>query len=165
MKNTEILSSRPNFSFYEGDITSRDDFIGCLRKHDIDAIIHLAAQSNVDASLKNPSLSAATNIVGTQVLLDSAKTCGVKKFILMSSGEVYGATKPGPTGFRESDALLPMNPYGGGKAAAEMLVTAFGHCNPLETVIVRANNIYGPNQFPDSECFIPTLDLSPLLMW
>ena len=147
-----MLNGRSNFSFYEGDITSPDDITSCLHQHDIDTIIHLAAQSNVDASLKNPASFAATNIVGTQVLLECAKVCGVKKFIQMSSYEAYGITKPGPNGHREDDPLSPTNPYGGGKAAAEMLVTAFGHCHPLETIIVRANNIYGPNQFPDSTC-------------
>ena len=147
-----MLNSRPNFSFHEGDITSPDDIISCLHQHNIDTIIHLAALSNVDFSLKDPASFAATNIVGTQILLDCAKACGVKKFLQMSSYEAYGATKPGPNGYCETDALLPKNPYGGGKAAAEMLVTAFGHCNTLDTIIVRANNIYGPNQFPDSAC-------------
>ena len=127
-----------------------DDITSCLQLHNIDTIIHLAAQSNVDASLKNPASFAATNIVGTQVMLECAKACNVRKFVQMSSYEVYGATKCGNDGHGEDEALIPMNPYGGGKAAAEMLVTAFGHCNTLETLIVRTNNIYGPNQYPDS---------------
>ena len=68
----------------------------------------------------------------------------------MSSYEAYGATKAGPEGHVETSALSPVNPYGAGKAAAEMLVTAFGNTNAFQTVIVRSNNVYGPNQFPES---------------
>ncbi|KAL9126724.1 MAG: hypothetical protein Q9217_004269 [Psora testacea] len=149
LNNTRMLSTRPNFAFVEGDITSQDDITTCIKKHDIDTIIHLAAQFNVDASFKSPYAFSATNIQGTQVMLECAKICEVRKFIQMSSYEAYGATRSGADGHREEDALAPMNPYGAGKAAAEMLVTAFGHSNALETIIVRANNIYGPNQFPD----------------
>ncbi|KAG7002089.1 dTDP-4-amino-4,6-dideoxygalactose transaminase [Physcia stellaris] len=149
LNNTRMLNSQPNFTFYEGDIMSPDDITRCLQLHSIDTIIHLAAQSNVDASLKSPASFAATNIVGTQVMLECAKACNVRKFVQMSSYEVYGATKCGSEGHDEDEALVPMNPYGAGKAAAEMLVTAFGHCNALETLIVRTNNIYGPNQYPD----------------
>ena len=69
----------------------------------------------------------------------------------MSSYEAYGASKAGPEGHKEEEALSPMNPYGAGKAAAEMLVNAFGSSSSLQTIIVRANNIYGPNQFSDSK--------------
>ena len=128
-----------------------DDVKACLEEHNIDAIIHLAAQTNVDASIKNPLLFATTNIEGTQVILECAKSSGVKKFIQMSSFEAYGATKPGTNGHREDEVLSPMNPYGAGKAAAEMLVIAAGHSSSLEVMIVRANNVYGPRQFPDSK--------------
>ena len=151
LKNTIMLEGRPIFTSVVGDITSPSDVTACIKDHDIDTVIHLAAQSNVDASLRNPSDFAATNIQGTQVMLECATACGVKKFVQMSSYEAYGATKPHLNGHQETEALAPMNPYGAGKAAAEMLVTAFGHCTPLETVIVRANNIYGPYQFPDSK--------------
>ena len=150
-----MLNDHANFAFFEGDITSPDDVMKCLREHHIDTIIHLAAQSSVDASFKNPYSFATTNIHGTQVLLECAKSCGVRKFVQMSSYEAYGASKPGPNGHREQDPLSPMNPYGAGKAAAEMLVTAFGNSSQLETIIVRANNIYGPNQFPDSIFHLP----------
>ncbi len=100
------------------------------------------------ASFDNPYAFADTNIHGTQVLLESAKAHGVKKFIHMSSYEAYGATKPTTSGYVEDSALSPVNPYGAGKAAAEMLVTA---SNQLQTIIVRSNNIYGRNQYPESK--------------
>ena len=149
--NIRTLNPRLNFTFVKGDILNPHDVKSCLEEYQIDAIIHLAAQTNVDASLKNPFAFASTNIEGTQVILECAKQCGVKKFIQMSSFEAYGATKPGVNGHREDESLAPMNPYGAGKAAAEMLVIAAGHSCPLEVMVVRANNIYGPKQFPDSE--------------
>lgn len=146
-----MLQGLPNFSFYKGDITSPEDIASCLREHEVDTIIHLAAQSNVDSSFKNPYGFTETNIHGTQVVLEVAKSNNVKKFFQMSSYEAYGATKAGAEGHKEEDPLSPMNPYGAGKAAAEMLVNAFGNSSPLQTIIIRANNIYGPNQFPDSK--------------
>ena len=129
---------------------SYDDVTACLERYHVDTIIHLAAQTNVDSSLKDPFQSASTNIQGTQIMLECARVCGVKRFILMSSGEVYGAAKPETYGYCESQALAPTNPYGAGKAAAEMLAIAVGNSSPLEVMTVRPNNIYGPNQFPDS---------------
>lgn len=149
-----MLNGHPNFSFVEGDITRPEHIEACLRKYKIDTIIHLAALTNVDNSLKNPFGFTASNIHGTQVVLEVAKTCGVKKFIQMSSFEAYGASQPGPNGHHENEPLSPKNPYGAGKAAAEMLVHAFGNSTPMRTIIVRSTNIYGPNQFPDSKrCF------------
>lgn len=146
-----MLHTYSNFTFVGGDITSPEDIASCLRKHEIDTVIHLAAQSSVENSLKNPFAFTETNIHGTQVVLEVAKSNNVKKFFHMSSFEAYGATKPGADGHREDEPLSPNNPYGAGKAAAEMIVNAFNHSTPLQTIIVRANNIYGPNQFPDSK--------------
>lgn len=146
-----MLTSEPNFTFVEGDIMSTADVSECIHRYQIDTIIHLAAQTNVDASFNNPLAFAAANIQGTQIMLGAAQSCGVKRFIQMSSGEVYGSTKPYLDGHREDECLAPMNPYGAGKAAAEMLVIAAANSSELQVNIVRASNMYGPNQFPDSE--------------
>lgn len=148
--NTRELESLPNFTLVNGDILDVDRVKCCLRDHDIGTIIHLAARTDFDASLQGPRAFAVTNIDGTQVMLDCAKECHIKTFIFMSSFEVYGATKASPAGHREDEPLAPMSPYGAGKAAAEMLVVAFGHSTKVRTVLVRANNIYGPMQYPDS---------------
>jgi len=146
-----MLHNYPNFTFVGGDITSPQDIGSCIRKHEIDTVIHLAALSSVENSLKNPFGFTETNIHGTQVVLEVANSNNVKKFIQMSSFEAYGATKPGADGHKEDEPLSPNNSYGAGKAAAEMIVNAFNNSTPLQTIIVRANNIYGPNQFPDSK--------------
>ena len=150
-QNTESLKQLDNISFFEGDITSLKDVENCLEEYQIDTIIHLAAQSHVADSSKNPLGSANVNITGTLVLLNAAKSWGVRRFIFMSSGTVYGAAKQPPTGFAECCPLAPVNSYAASKAAAEMLVTAFGYQSKMKTMIVRACNIYGPNQFPDSK--------------
>ena len=149
-RNTDCLEPLENFSFFKGDITSTKDVENCLEKHQIDTIIHLAAQSHVSHSSENPLGSANININGTLVLLSAAKAWGVERFIFMSSGTVYGAAKQPFTGFTEHCSLAPVNSYAASKAAAEMLVMAFGHQTTVKTIIVRACNIYGPNQFPES---------------
>ena len=156
-RNTECLKPLGNFSIFEGDITSAQDVGNCLEKHQIDTIIHLAAQSHVSHSSENPLGSANININGTLVLLSAAKTWGVERFIFMSSGTVYGAAMQPFTGFTEYCPLAPVNSYAASKAAAEMLVMAFGHQTTMKTMIVRACNIYGPNQFPESTSHEPSL--------
>ncbi|MCJ1224904.1 hypothetical protein MMC12_001551 [Toensbergia leucococca] len=148
-QNTESLKQLANFSFFEGDITSLKDVRKCLEEHQIDTIIHLAAQSHVADNSKDPLGSANVNINGTLMLLNAAKSWGVRRFIFMSSGTVYGAAKQPPTGFAECCPLAPVTSYAASKAAAEMLVMAFGYQSKMKTIIVRACNIYGPNQFPE----------------
>ena len=150
-QNTESLKQLANFSFFEGDITSLKDVRKCLEEHQIDTIIHLAAQSHVADNSKDPLGSANVNINGTLMLLNAAKSWGVRRFIFMSSGTVYGAAKQPPTGFAECCPLAPVTSYAASKAAAEMLVMAFGYQSKMKTIIVRACNIYGPNQFPESK--------------
>ncbi|MCJ1378828.1 hypothetical protein MMC17_001927 [Xylographa soralifera] len=148
-QNTECLKQLANFSFFEGDITSFKDVENCLEEYQIDTIIHLAAQSHVTDSSNDPLGSANVNINGTLILLNAAKSWGVRRFIFMSSGTVYGAAKQSPTGFAENCHLAPVNSYAASKAAAEMLVMAVGYQSKMKTMIVRACNVYGPNQFPE----------------
>lgn len=89
-------------------------------------------------------------MIGTHVVLENAHKHGVKRFIHMSSAEVYGAATPGPNGFHESAILSPLNPYGASKAASELLVKLYGNKGGMITNIVRSSNVYGPKQFPDS---------------
>ena len=154
-QNTASLKELANFAFFQGDITSSRDIEDCIREHQIDTIIHLAAQSHVAASFENVVDFVDSNVQGTLVLLDRANANRVQRFIFMSSGQVYGAASPPPMGFTEQCVLNPANMYGGSKAAAEMLVMAFGCTTKMKTMIVRPCNIYGPNQFPESKSFAP----------
>lgn len=146
--NTRELESRPNFIFVQGDVTSQDDVMDCLRKYKIDAIMHLAALSNVDASFKRPYDFARLNFHGTHVLLEGARACEVKRFFYVSTDTVYG--KLNGTDITEDCRLDPTTPYAATKAAAEMLVNSYWKSFGLHTLIIRPNNVYGPYQFPDS---------------
>ena len=125
--------------FVKGDITSPATVLQVLKDHEIDAILHLAAQTHVDNSFGNSFTFTVSNVLGTHVLLEACKQIHpqVKRFIHVSTDEVYGENKESNHEFVESDALEPTNPYAATKAAAESIVKA------------RPNNVYGPRQFPE----------------
>lgn len=146
-----MLHNYSNFTFVEDDITSPQDIDSCIRKHEIDTVIHLAALSSVENSLKNSFEFIETNIHDTQIVLEIVNFNNVKKFFQMSFFETYDATKSEADDHKEDELLSPNNSYDVGKAAAEMIVNAFNNSTSLHTIIVRANNIYESNQFPDSK--------------
>ncbi|KAH0012886.1 dTDP-glucose 4,6-dehydratase, partial [Aureobasidium melanogenum] len=149
LNNTAQLDKEPNFTFYKGDITRHDDVMDCLRKHDIDTVMHFAAQTHVDLSFGNSNDFTNTNVVGTHVLLECVKSHGVQKFIHVSTDEVYGEVKDDGKDLLEDALLLPTNPYAASKAAAEMYVEAYRKSFLIPALVVRSNNVYGPHQFPE----------------
>ena len=149
--NTRVLNGKPNFRFYKGDITHPNEVLDCMEKHKIDTVLHFAAQSHVDLSFGNSYGFTHTNVYGTHVLLESAKKVGVKRFIHISTDEVYGEVKEDEDELLESSILAPTNPYAASKAAAEMLVQSYQKSFKLPVIIVRSNNVYGPHQYPESE--------------
>ncbi|KAK8162798.1 putative rhamnose biosynthetic enzyme 2 [Phyllosticta citrichinensis] len=149
LNNTRILDGCPNFTFVQGDITSPADVMHCLRTHNIDTIFHFAAQSHVDLSFGNSYQFTNTNVYGTHVLLESAKAHGIRRFIHISTDEVYGEVASDKDDLIESSLLAPTNPYSASKAAAEMMVNAYYKSFKLPVIIVRSNNVYGPHQFPE----------------
>lgn len=151
LNNTRILDDRLNFDFEQGDITSPADVKRVLRKHKIDTIFHFAAQSHVDLSFGNSYEFTNTNVYGTHVLLERAREHGITRFIHISTDEVYGDVPFGAADLGETSILAPTNPYSASKAAAEMMVSAYRSSFKLPLLTVRANNVYGPHQFPESE--------------
>ncbi|KAF2806130.1 dTDP-D-glucose 4,6-dehydratase [Mytilinidion resinicola] len=149
LNNTRVLDNHPNFAFEQGDITSDADVKKCLRKHKIDTIFHFAAQSHVDLSFGNSYQFTNTNVYGTHVLLERARAHGVKRFIHISTDEVYGDVADDADDLSETSLLAPTNPYSASKAAAEMMVNAYRKSFKLPVITVRANNVYGPHQFPE----------------
>jgi dTDP-glucose 4,6-dehydratase len=110
--------------------------------------MHLAAESHVDRSILAPSIFIETNVRGTQVLLEAAREHGVKKFLHVSTDEVYGSL--GPTGlFTEQTPLDPSSPYSASKASSDLLALAYAHTFGLPVVVTRCSNNYGPYQFPE----------------
>ena len=142
--------SHPNYKFIKGNITSKDLILHILNEYAIDAIIHFAAQSHVDNSFDNSLQYTTDNVMGTHVLLQASKEYGkIKKFLHFSTDEVYGEVDLEHPGCHEKSLLNPTNPYAATKAAAEFLVRSYYHSFNLPVVIVRCNNVYGPNQYPE----------------
>ncbi|KAK4151519.1 hypothetical protein C8A00DRAFT_35848, partial [Chaetomidium leptoderma] len=149
LNNTRILNDRRNFTFYQGDVTNPSEVVDCLERYNIDTIFHFAAQSHVDLSFGNSYGFTHTNVYGTHVLLESAKKVGIKRFIHISTDEVYGEVKDDDDDLLETSILAPTNPYAASKAAAEMLVHSYQKSFKLPAIIVRSNNVYGPHQYPE----------------
>jgi dTDP-glucose 4,6-dehydratase len=136
-----------------GDIAERDSVLAALESG-TDAIIHFAAESHVDRSIRSADEFLRTNVIGTQVLLDSARERGVRRFFHVSTDEVMGSLSEDETAcFTENSPFAPNSPYAASKAAAEHLVRAAHHTFGLDTIITRCGNNYGPRQFPEK--FLP----------
>lgn len=139
------------YSFYACDITNADTLKYILRRHQPDAVIHFAAQSHVDNSFGNSLAFTRDNVVGTHTLLECCRTelTGLKRFVHISTDEVYGEVAADHPGCTEQSLLNPTNPYAASKAAAEFFVRSYNHSYGLPTIITRGNNVYGPRQYPE----------------
>lgn len=145
--NLADLQGHPRYRFVKGDIADRDA-VRRIVSTGVQAIVNFAAESHVDRSIHDASPFVRTNILGTQTLLDAAREFGVRRYLQVSTDEVYGSL--GPTGaFTEQTPLAPNSPYAASKAAADLLVRAAHHTFGLDAVITRCSNNYGPYQFPE----------------
>jgi dTDP-glucose 4,6-dehydratase len=134
--------------FVRGDIADAELVTRSCERYAVETIFNLAAESHVDRSILGPSIFVETNVSGTQVLLDVARRAGVKRFVQVSTDEVYGSL--GAEGrFTETSALKPSSPYSASKAAADLLALAYHHTFGLDVVVTRCSNNYGPYQFPE----------------
>ena len=152
IKNLIDIASNFRYCFVKGDICDRSAVEAAMRG--CDAIVHFAAESHVDRSIFEPATSIETNITGTFVLLQAARALGVKRFIQVSTDEVYGDL---PCGVESDEAypLRPSSPYSASKASADLLVGAFVRTFDFPAIITRASNNYGPYQFPEK--FLPLM--------
>ena len=150
--NLEGLDSRRH-RFVCGNIADREAVLANLDEQ-THFIVNFAAESHVDRSIASADEFLATNVIGTQVLLDSARAKGVKRFVQISTDEVMGSLPENDDSFfTEQSPFAPNSPYAASKAAAEHLVRAAHHTFALDTVITRCGNNYGPRQFPEK--FLP----------
>ena len=148
--NTDNVKEHSNYKFINGNITSKDFVLHILQEYNIEGIIHFAAQSHVDNSFDNSLQYTMDNVYGTHVLLQCAKEYGkIKRFLHFSTDEVYGEVDLDHPGCHEKSLLNPTNPYAATKAAAEFIVRSYYHSFKLPIIIVRCNNVYGPNQYPE----------------
>lgn len=162
LENLKDISKNPNYKFMKADIRDRDFIEEIFRNNDVSYVVNFAAESHVDRSIEEPEVFLTTNIIGTQILLDTAKKfwkvnpkdkyCkkyknGVK-FLQVSTDEVYGAL--GETGmFVETMPLMPNSPYSASKASADLIVRAYSETYGMPVNITRCSNNYGPFQFPE----------------
>jgi dTDP-glucose 4,6-dehydratase len=160
--NLESLSDLQGDSghlFVRGDIRDGALVRELLQRHRIEAVVHFAAESHVDRSILSAEPFVDTNVLGTLRLLEAARAEGVRRFVQVSTDEVYGSL--GPQGaFDEGSPIDPRSPYSASKAAADHLVQAFHHTHGLDVVITRCSNNYGPYQFPEK--LIPLMILNAL---
>ncbi|CAL8462242.1 g1773 [Coccomyxa elongata] len=151
LRNLDAVKDLKNFKFVKGDIQSADLINFVLNEDNIDTVMHFAAQTHVDNSFGNSLAFTMNNTYGTHVLLEAARVYGkIRRFIAVSTDEVYGETSVGrDSGCTETSTLEPTNPYSAAKAGAEMMVKAYMTSYKLPCIITRGNNVYGPHQFPE----------------
>ncbi|KAJ3111762.1 hypothetical protein HDU96_005352, partial [Phlyctochytrium bullatum] len=149
LKNLASAADNPNYKFIKGDVTSPDFVNFVMKEYKIDTVFHFAAQSHVDNSFGNSFEFTKNNVLGTHVLLEAARLYEIKRFIHVSTDEVYGESELAMPLCNEDANLSPSNPYSATKAAAECLVLAYLKSFKLPVIITRSNNVYGPQQYPE----------------
>lgn len=168
LANLKDVENAHNYTFVKADICDFEAVVDVFKKYSIDGVIHLAAESHVDRSIKDPFTFARTNVMGTLSLLQAAKLCweqnyDSKRFYHISTDEVYGALEltnieggdepgGGPFGddfFTEDTKYQPHSPYSAAKASSDHFVRAFHDTYGLPTVVTNCSNNYGPYQFPE----------------
>jgi dTDP-glucose 4,6-dehydratase len=147
MENLEDIEGDPRYTFIRGDIADKDDAERVFG-HGIDLVVNFAAESHVDRSIMDPDAFVKTNISGAFCLLEQARQKGVKRFLQISTDEVYGSLgKEGK--FMEETPLSPNSPYSASKTSADLLAMAYYRTYGTPVVITRCSNNYGPYQFPE----------------
>ncbi len=148
LANLQDISNLPNYVFIEGDIGD-EDLVNKIMD-DVDVVVHFAAETHVDRSIKQPQLFLQTNILGTQTLLEAALKHKLKHFHHISTDEVFGALSLETTHkFNEKTGYDPRSPYSASKAASDHLVRAYGETYNLPYTITNCSNNYGPYQHPE----------------
>jgi dTDP-glucose 4,6-dehydratase len=147
------LENNPRYQFFLGDICDPEKTEECMSQ-DIDVVVHFAAESHVDRSIVDAQAFVRTNVLGTQTLLDAARRHKIRRFVHISTDEVYGSL--GDTGyFTEATPLAPNSPYAASKTGSDLIVRSYFHTYGMPCLLTRCSNNYGPYQFPEK--LIPLL--------
>lgn len=154
LANLTDIEQQPNYTFVKADICDYEKMLELFSDYRIDGVIHLAAESHVDRSIRDPFTFAQTNVLGTLSLLQAAKVSWDgqyegKRFYHISTDEVYGALKFDGTFFTETTKYNPHSPYSASKASSDHFVRAFHDTFGMPTVVTNCSNNYGPYQFPE----------------
>jgi len=143
--NLVSVSSSPRYSFMHGDI--RDDAVLDRLVPEVDSIVHFAAESHVDRSVRESAVFVETNVLGTQRMLDAALRHGIERFVHVSTDEVYGSIREGS--WAEDRPLEPNSPYSASKAGSDLIARSYHRTHGLPVLITRCSNNYGPFHFPE----------------
>ena len=157
LANLKDIEDKPNYSFVKADICDFDTIYALMQEQKVDGVIHLAAESHVDRSIKDPFTFAQTNVMGTLSMLQAAKLYWEslpekyegKRFYHISTDEVYGALVFDGTLFTEETKYDPHSPYSASKASSDHFVRAFHDTYGMPTIVTNCSNNYGPYQFPE----------------
>ena len=159
LENLKDIEDLPNYTFVKADITDKDAIAAIFAKNDIDRVVHFAAESHVDRSIKNPEIFVQTNVLGTAVMLNCAKAAWEQedgsfledhKFLHVSTDEVYGSLPDDDNAFfYETTPYDPHSPYSASKASSDLLVKAYMDTYKFPANITNCSNNYGPYQFPE----------------
>ncbi|MGB7096996.1 MAG: dTDP-glucose 4,6-dehydratase, partial [Anaerolineales bacterium] len=158
LENLRDLPDPSRYQFIHGSINDRSLIDQLLRKQEIDTIVHFAAETHVDRSILGPAQFVETNVVGTFILLEAARTTWLDeikrspeevRFHHISTDEVFGSLEPDDPPFSENTSYAPNSPYAASKAASDHLVRSYGHTYGLPYSITNCSNNYGPYQFPE----------------
>ena len=154
LANLKDVEAEPNYTFVKDDICDYERMVELFREYDIDGVVHLAAESHVDRSIKDPFTFARTNVMGTLSLLQAAKVCWEgnyegKLFYHISTDEVYGALEFDDKLFTEQTPYNPHSPYSASKASSDHFVRAYHDTYGMPTIVTNCSNNYGPYQFPE----------------
>ena len=148
LENLKVSEKKNNYTFVKGDITDSKIVAEAFEKYKIKYVINFAAESHVDRSILGSEIFFRTNVLGTNILLETSRKFEVEKFIQVSTDEVYGSL--GEEGlFTEQTPLSPNSPYSSSKASADLMALSFYHTYDLPVTITRCSNNYGPFQFPE----------------
>ncbi|MBO4679302.1 MAG: dTDP-glucose 4,6-dehydratase [Lachnospiraceae bacterium] len=158
LENLRDVENLSNYSFVRADICDSDAIEEIFTKNDIDVVVHFAAESHVDRSIRNPEVFVKTNVLGTLVMLNNAKAAWElpdgsykegKKFLHVSTDEVYGSLEEDGGYFYETTPYSPHSPYSASKASSDLLVKAYMDTYKFPANITNCSNNYGPYQFPE----------------
>ena len=158
LENLSDIEKRDNYTFVKADICDREAIEKIFAENEIDRVVHFAAESHVDRSIRNPEVFVQTNVLGTQVMLNCAKAAWEqedgtfkpdKKFLHVSTDEVYGSLDEGDTYFYETTPYDPHSPYSASKASSDMVVKAYIDTYGFPANITNCSNNYGAYQFPE----------------
>ena len=151
LDNLADIQAESRYRFVHGDICHAPTVRSVLASHRIEGIINCAAETHVDRSILDPGTFASTDVVGTGILLEEGRAAGVRRFLQVSTDEVYGSVEVGSS--TEEDRLAPRSPYSASKAGGDLLVLSYWTTFGFPVMVTRGSNTYGPNQYPEK--FIP----------